>query len=217
MAGNSIFVSGIDTDAGKSFCTAWWALQLRQQGLSVITMKFLQTGCVGVSEDIATHRRLMGCGFLPEDQDGTTCPVMFSFPASAQLAARLDGAEIDLGVFDRARAALEERYDVVLVEGAGGLMVPLSDDFFAIDYAASRNLPLALVTSSKLGSINHTVLSLEAVRRRGIALDAVLYNHHYDAVPEISEDSRAFVARYVRRHFPTTPVLDVPDMAIAES
>lgn len=209
MAGNSIFLSGIDTDAGKTYCTAWWAMQLQKQGLKVITMKFLQTGCVGESEDIVAHRRLTGTGPLPEDAAGLTCPVMFSYPASAQLAARIDGVEIDLDAFDRARRELEQRYDVVIVEGAGGLMVPLTDDFFAIDYAASRNLPLALVTSSKLGSINHTVLSLEAVRRRGIALDAVLYNHYYDASPEISEDTRAFVERYVASHFPGTPVLDV--------
>ena len=212
MAGQSIFVSGIDTDAGKTYCTAWWAMQLQKRGLKVITMKFLQTGCVGSSEDIEAHRRITGTGLLQEDAQGLTCPVMFSYPASAQLAARIDGVAVDLDAFDRARHELEERYDVVLVEGAGGLMVPITDDFFAIDYAAARNLPLALVTSSKLGSINHTVLSFEAVRRRGIALDAVLYNHYYDAAPEISADTRAFVERYVAKHFPTVPVLDVPVM-----
>jgi dethiobiotin synthetase len=108
---------------------------------------------------------------------------------------------------------LAERYDVVLIEGAGGLMVPITDDFFAIDYVTSRNLPLALVTNSHLGSINHTILSLEAIKARGIKLHCVLYNTYFDsASPEIAADTRAFIARYIARHFTGTPILDIPTL-----
>ena len=147
------FISGIDTDAGKSIVTGVLARSLRRQGISVITQKFIQTGCSGSSEDIEAHRRLMGISPTSFDIDGTTAPIIFTYPASAQLAARIDGREIDLTVIDRARRRLEEAYDTVLVEGAGGLMVPITDEFFAIDYAATRHLPVALVTNSRLGSI----------------------------------------------------------------
>ncbi len=206
----TIFVSGIDTDAGKTYCTAWLANKLRSEGKSVITQKFIQTGCTDVSEDIEAHRRLMGIEPTPYDLDGTTAPIIFTYPASAQLAAKIDGHTIDLDVIDRARQRLEEAFDVVLVEGAGGLMVPLTDDFFAIDYAANRGLPIAFVTNSRLGSINHTVLSLEAIKSRGIGLHSILYNTYFDRDAVISADTRGFIERYVGRHFPGTPIYDIP-------
>lgn len=207
------FVSGIDTDAGKSYAAGWLARKWMDEGLSVATQKFIQTGNTGFSEDIELHRKIMGLR-LPEDSDLTTSPVIFSYPASAQLAARIDGRPIDLEAIERSTDILASRYDRVLVEGAGGLMVPVTDDYFAIDYVESHRLPVILVTNSRLGSINHTILSLEAIQRRGITLAMVLYNTHFDSDPEISADTRAFIERYVRKHFPHTPVLDVPSIKI---
>lgn len=91
-------------------------------------------------------------------------------------------------------------------------MVPVTDDVFTIDYIASRRLPLVLVTNGRLGSINHTVLSLEAIKARGIELTAVVYNHHFDTDAVIAEDTRAFIGRYVSRRFPQTEILDLPAM-----
>lgn len=213
---SKIFISGIDTDAGKSYCTAWYANRLAAEGQTVITQKFIQTGNVGRSEDIELHRTLTVGHLLDEDREGLTAPVIFSYPASAQLAARIDGREIDLGVIDRASDELQRRFDTVLIEGAGGLMVPLTDDFFAIDYVASRRLPLILVVNAKLGSINHTILSLEAIKARGIRLAGVLYNTHFDNDAPIAADTHGFIARYLSRHFPGAFYLDVPSMQAPE-
>lgn len=209
---STYFISGIDTDAGKTYATAWLALELMKEGKTVITQKFIQTGNVGRSEDIEKHRELMHTGMLPEDLDGTTAPIIFSYPASAQLAARIDGREIDLSVVDRSTEILSERYDVVLVEGAGGLMVPIADDFLTIDYVASRGLPVILVTNGKLGSINHTILSLEALGRRGIEVPMVLYSCHLDSDETIAADTRGFIQRYLERNFPRTQLCFVPNM-----
>ncbi|MCC8119068.1 MAG: dethiobiotin synthase [Bacteroidales bacterium] len=208
--GKSFFITGIDTDAGKTYCTAWLAKKLADQGQRVITMKFIQTGCVGHSEDIDKHRELLGTGPLPEDKEGLTAPIIFSYPASAQLAARIDGKQIDFTVIDSARAELERRYDAVLVEGAGGLMVPITDDVCTIDYVESRKLPAWLVTNSHLGSINHTLLSLEALEHRGIELEGVLYNQYYDTDPEISADTRGYIERYLMKKWPKSQIFDVP-------
>lgn len=208
----SYFITGTDTDAGKTYCTAWLATELARRGLSVITQKFIQTGCDGFSEDIEAHRRLTGTGPLPEDAEGLTAPVIFTYPASAQLAARIDGREIDLDIIDRARQELERRYDVVLVEGAGGLMVPITDTYMAIDYISEHNLPVFLTTNSRLGSINHTILSLEAIAGRGLTLAGVLYNTFFDHDPEIAADTRAFIGRYLSVHFPDTPMFDIPTL-----
>lgn len=206
-----LFITGIDTDAGKTYATAWLQRRMLDAGKTVITQKFIQTGCVGTSEDIEAHRRISGTGPMPEDAEGLTAPVIFSYPASAQLAARLDGREIDLDIIDRARAELARRYDVVLIEGAGGLMVPITDDFMAIDYIATRNLPVVLVTNSRLGSINHTILSLEAIRSRGLKLHSVLYNTFYDSASQlIAEDTLGFIRRYIARNFPDTPLHIIP-------
>ena len=210
---NVIFVSGIDTDAGKTYATAWLAKRYMEQGFSVATMKFIQTGNNGFSEDILAHRRIMGISPLPEDRDLTTSPVIFTYPASAQLAARIDGRDIDVASIDRSVETLSGRYDIVLVEGAGGLMVPIADDFFTVDYVASRNLPIIIVTNGILGSINHTVLSLEAIRSRGISLHSVIYNTNFDKDEIIAEDTRGFIDRYLQREFPASVMMVMPSVS----
>lgn len=206
----AIFISGIDTDAGKTYATAYYARLLAAEGLSVVTQKFIQTGCIGSSEDIEAHRRLTGTGPLPEDALGLTAPIILSYPASAQLAARIDGYTIDTSVITRATEQLLERYDRVLIEGAGGLMVPITDSYFAIDYVAEHQLPIVLTTNSRLGSINHTILSLEAIARRGLELKAVIYNTYFDRDTEIAADTHAFIARYLAAHFPHTSYITMP-------
>lgn len=205
------FVSGIDTDAGKSYCTAWYAAQLMKEGKRTITQKFIQTGNVGHSEDIDLHRRLMGTGYLPEDREGLTMPEIFSYPASPDLASRIDQRPIDFDKIEQATQELARRYEVVLVEGAGGLMVPLKDEYLTIDYIAEKNYPLIFVTSGKLGSINHTLLSLEAIARRGITLDTVLYNL-YPTIEDstIQQDTKQYLQRYLERHFQQCRFLTVP-------
>ena len=210
---NDIIVSGINTNAGKKYATAWQANRYMEQGFSVATMKFIQTGNNGFSEDILAHRRIMGISPLPEDRDLTTSPVIFTYPASAQLAARIDGRDIDVASIDRSVETLSGRYDIVLVEGAGGLMVPIADDFFTVDYVASRNLPIIIVTNGILGSINHTVLSLEAIRSRGISLHSVIYNTYFDKDEIIAEDTRGFIDRYLQREFPASVMMVMPSVS----
>lgn len=207
-----IFISGIDTDAGKSYATGYLARAFRDNGVNAVTMKFVQTGNKEFSEDIDVHRRIMGCGMLSEDLDHTTAPVIFSYPCSPQLAARIDGREIDLDVIDAAADRLDKAYDMVMIEGAGGLMVPLSDTFLTIDYPATRDIPVALVTNGRLGSISHTLLALEALKARGIRLSHLLYNQHFDTDATIVDDTRGFLARYLEREFPDAQWVDIPSM-----
>lgn len=209
---HAYFISGIDTNAGKSYVTGYLAAKLIEKGVSVVTQKFIQTGNQDFSEDIELHRRIMGIEPLPEDLDHTTAPVIFTYPASAQLAARIDGKKIDLNVIDNATAKLKSKYDIVLIEGAGGLMVPITDEIFTIDYVESRQLPLLLVTNGVLGSINHTILSLEAIKNRNIKLEAVLYNEHFDTDKVIAEDTRGFISRYMKKHFTNVTLYFIPSI-----
>lgn len=206
----AVFMTGIDTDAGKTYATASYARMLENMGLGVVTQKFIQTGCVGTSEDIEKHRELLGTGELPEDREHLTAPVIFTYPASAQLAARIDGREIDTAVIEKCTAELLQRYDCVLIEGAGGLLVPLTDTYMAADYVQEHNLPVVLTTNGRLGSINHTLLSLEEIRRRGLELRAVIYNEYYDSDRMIAEDTKAFIGRYLKRNFPAAEYYAMP-------
>ncbi|MDE6348981.1 MAG: dethiobiotin synthase, partial [Bacteroides sp.] len=134
-------------------------------------------------------------------------------PCSPHLAARIDSRPIDFGKIERATQELARRYDTVLVEGAGGLMVPLTEEFLTIDYIAEKQYPLIFVTSGKLGSINHTLLSLEAIQNRGIKLDTVLYNL-YPTVEDktIQEDTMQYTKEYLGKYFPKTKFEVVPEI-----
>ena len=209
--GKIYFVSGIDTDAGKTYCTAWLAKQLNGKGIRTITQKFIQTGNSGRSEDIELHRSIMGCGMLPEDRDFTTAPEIFSYPASPLLASKIDKRPVDFEKINNATKRLADKYDVVLVEGAGGLMVPLTENMLTIDFIAQSGYPLVFVTSGRLGSVNHTLLGLEAVAARNINLYMVMYNL-YPANPDttISDDTRCYLRSYLGTRIPGTLWTEVP-------
>lgn len=204
------FISGIDTDAGKSIVTGIIARTFISDGVKVITQKFIQTGCTGLSEDILKHREIMGIAPQEVDRDGTTCPYVMTYPASPHLAAEIDGVSIDIRRIRRSTERLEELYDVVLLEGAGGLYVPVTRGFLTIDYVQEYGHPLILVASSKLGSINHTLMSLELCRLRGVEVSHVVYNEYPNDSELIKNDSITIIRSYFERHFPECRLLELP-------
>jgi dethiobiotin synthetase len=196
-----IAVTGIDTDIGKTIATGLLGRYFRQQGKRVITQKIAQTGCcVSVSDDIITHRQLMGMDIQEADRSGLTCPYIFLEPCSPHLAAALAGKEIDCRVITSATMELCRRYDVVLLEGVGGLLVPLQDDYTLIDYFQDTGYPLILVSSPRLGSINHTLAALELAKGRGLNVVGILYNRFKEDNPIIASDSARVFSRYLRKH-----------------
>lgn len=200
----TLFITGTDTDAGKSYATGWLACEIAGAGQSVITQKLIQTGNQDMSEDIEVHRRIMGTGMLPRDLDHTTAPLILSYPASPDLAAKIDNREVDFEIAARSTAILQSEFDHVLVEGAGGLMVPLKGDYLTIDYVRDHSLPIVVVTNGKLGSINHTLLTLSAAVQAGIEVAIVLYNPYFDSDKVIAADTRQYLARWVEEKLPGT-------------
>ena len=211
MTGSVYFISGIDTGIGKTYTTGYLAKLWNAQGKKTITQKLIQTGNVDISEDIEQHREIMGMGWFPEDESKLTMPEIFTYPASPHLATRIDGREIDFQKIENATEQLAEKYEIVLLEGAGGLMVPLTTDLLTIDYVAEKKHPVILVTSGRLGSINHTILSLEAIKSRGLQLYAVAYNLKDESQDElISKDTAACLKAYLVKHFPNSLWIDIP-------
>jgi len=211
MSAPVYFISGIDTGIGKTYTTGYLAKLWNEQGQKTITQKLIQTGNTDISEDIEQHREIMGMGWFPEDQSKLTMPEIFTYPASPHLATQIDGREIDFQKIADATQQLAEKYEVVLLEGAGGLMVPLTTDLLTIDYIAEKKFSVILVSSGRLGSINHTLLSLEALKIRGLELYALAYNlndESQDAL--ISQDTAAYLKAYLAQHFPKALWIDIP-------
>lgn len=197
--GNVLCITGIDTDIGKTIATGLLGRYLREQGYTVITQKVVQTGCSGLSNDIVRHRQLMGMDLQDADHAGLTCPYIFPEPCSPHLAASLIGKEIDGAVITGATAALRREYDYVLLEGVGGLLVPLRDGWTLLDYLEEMGYPLIVVSSPRLGSINHTLAALELAKGRGLNVLGILYNRFKEENPVIAEDSARVFARYLRK------------------
>lgn len=171
------FVTGTDTDVGKTVVAAWLVARL-----GACYWKPVQAG-THPETDSATVRRLSGATpdrILPE-------AYVLAEPMAPHEAARREGIAVDM-----AKLVPPPCNRPLVAEGAGGLMVPLNDQSFVIDLARELDLPLILVARSTLGTINHTLLSLEAIRRRGLALAGVVING-----PE-TPHNRAAIERYGR-------------------
>ena len=172
---NGFFVTGTDTDVGKTVVSAWLLAHL-----DACYWKPVQAGAEPET-DSATVRRLAEVEadrILPE-------AYLLSEPIAPHEAARRSGIAIDM-----AKLVPPPCDRPLVVEGAGGLMVPLTDEAYVIDLATELHLPLILVTRSTIGTINHTLLSLEAIRRRGLPLAGVVING-----PE-TPHNRAAIERY---------------------
>ncbi|MGP4119001.1 dethiobiotin synthase [Psychrobacter aquimaris] len=217
-----LFVSGIDTDIGKTYATGMIAKALMQQGIKVITQKLVQTGVainldngdMNIADDIIIHRQLMSLPLQPCDLDFTTCPYRYEKPASPHLSAALAKDILNPNLITDATKALQADYEVVLLEGAGGLMVPITEQLLTLDYIADKGYPVILVTSGRLGSINHTLLSLQAIKARGLSVHSVIYNHIHDdsdnTDAEIAASTIEFLQHYLKQHYQDTYWLQLP-------
>lgn len=209
-----LFVTGIDTDAGKSYATGWLANFINANGGNAITMKFVQTGNHDFSEDILVHRKVMGIEPVNADLLHLTAPEIFSYPCSPELAARIDGREINFRLISEASDELARQYGTVIIEGAGGLMVPLKGDYLTIDYIKEHDLPTVLVTNSTLGSISHTLLTLQAMKHAGIKVFAVIYNAFFDKDKIIAEDTRNYIRHWLDTYFKDTLYFEMGQIKI---
>lgn len=163
------FVTGTDTGVGKTVGSACLVAALRRKE-DVCYWKPVQTG-IEEDDDTAMVRALADC----EDDEVYSSGIRLERPLSPHLSARLAGTEIDIkGILDTAAAAPVQK--MMVVEGAGGVMVPLNDREMMIDLIRDLGLQAIVVSRSGLGTINHTVLTVEALRRRGIDVAGVLMN-----------------------------------------
>jgi dethiobiotin synthetase len=173
-----IVITGTDTGVGKTVVSAALALTLRRRGLRVGVLKPVESGCPTENgrlqpRDALTLREASGCTAPLE----VINPYALAEPLAPALAAARAGVFIDLGQIERCFRILGESHDVVLVEGAGGLLSPLGGDFTLLDLAARLRLPVLVIAANVLGAINHTALTVGAIRQRGLSVLGVILNN----------------------------------------
>ena len=162
-------MTGTDTEIGKTAITAGLAAVLKRRGINAGVMKPISAGG-------RADAKLLKRAARSDQPLDTINPIYLRDPLSPNIAARREEKILDLApVFD-AFNHLSKIHDYLLVEGVGGLLVPIADDFLVADLAARLDLPLLIVARAALGTINHTLLTIEAARARGLQINSVIYN-----------------------------------------
>ncbi|HZL18090.1 MAG TPA: dethiobiotin synthase [Polyangia bacterium] len=167
-----LFVTGTDTGVGKTTISAALLRHARRRGLTPIPFKPVETGCDGAPADAT----LLWNAAQPPTPMSEACLYALRLPAAPSLAAAAEGIRVDLDlVVGRARA-LAARGDFLLVEGAGGLLVPYVDRLTTVELVRRLGLPLLVVARTALGTLNHTALTLREAERSGLQVAGVIFN-----------------------------------------
>ena len=172
---HGIFITGTDTSVGKTLVAAAVALALKKQGCEVGVMKPIETGVslskVGQSDAARLRAIIDG-----EDQLGAICPYPFALPVAPLAAAQTERQAINPEVIRKVYRLLSCRYDYMVVEGVGGVSVPITPNSDVMDLITKLKLPAVIVGRSGLGGINHALLTIEALRQRKIPIVALVLN-----------------------------------------
>jgi dethiobiotin synthetase len=205
---DGVFVTGTSTEVGKSVVAATVARTLAAAGKRVAVFKPAVTG---LDEGVETDHQLLRRAAGSSQSDDEIAPYRYGPPASPHLAAELAGEEIDPERLREAAADAAEGAEAIVCEGVGGLLVPLSPGYLVRDLAADLGHPLVIVAAPGLGTINHTLLTIEAARAAGLEVRAVVLNPWPGEPSEIECSNRETIATLGRVEVLTLPRIDLGD------
>jgi dethiobiotin synthetase len=178
------FVSGTDTGVGKTVVACALVRSMRGRGLDVGAMKPIETGVGAEGPLDAQALRSAAAAVEPLEE---ICPQTFALPAAPTVAAADEGREVEMEPIREAFARLRQRHRWLVVEGAGGLLVPATGDLTMADLSRELDLPLLIVCRAALGTINHTLLSLEAAAARDLPVAGVVISHSAGQLSEADQ------------------------------
>jgi len=202
----AIFITATGTDVGKTFVAASLIRHLRQMGQVVDAIKPVVSGFDAdhpEASDSGILLRALGLPVTPQEIERIS-PWRFRAALSPDLAAQREGRRIDVdAVISFCQDAIEQRQDILLIEGIGGIMVPLCEQRTVLDVMMALQLPLILVAGSYLGTISHTLTALDALFRRDMKLLAIIVSETLSSAVPL-DDTVATIARFAR------PVIGLP-------
>ncbi len=216
MRGNSgyvakgFFITGTDTGVGKTVIAAALVKAIGLLGYSVCGMKPIETGCaksefrVQSSEFGVKDRVLIPTDgmFLREiagtdDSIDLVTPITFENPLAPMVASDIEGTIVDIDKIQKAYKELSKKYDVVIIEGIGGLLVPIKKDYFVLDLAKDFGLPLIVVSRPGIGTLNHTMLTVSYAIKEGLNVAGIIINYSQPPEDTLAEDTNPEVMKQI--------------------
>jgi dethiobiotin synthetase len=194
---NGFFVTGTDTEVGKTLVSGAIILKLREQGIKTVGFKPVVAGTyqdangATFNEDLETLRIASNLGI----DELSLCPYVLNQPAAPHLVAAEQGLRLEMGVITQAFRNIQKQSACVVVEGAGGLLIPFNDTEDLGDFATEINLPIILVVGMKLGCINHALLTYEAIRARNLDIAGWVANTLNAEMPLLQENLQTLKTR----------------------
>jgi dethiobiotin synthetase len=190
------FVTGTDTEVGKTLVSGALILKLREQGKKVIGFKPVVAGTYlgqngeHINEDIET---LQIAANTPHTQ--SICPYVLDIPAAPHIVAKANGINLNIDELQQSFSNIQNEQDCVIVEGAGGFIVPLNDHENLADFAQNIALPIIVVVGMKLGCLNHALLTIEAIKSRKIKIAGWVANTLAQEMNLLNENIQSLQAR----------------------
>ncbi len=187
---SGLFITGTDTDIGKTVVAGGIADWFRRRGARVGVCKPIATGCVRRREGLVSE----DAEFLAHHADSRfpldiICPQRFAEPLAPAIAAERAGEEINFQSIEHSLQAISATSDVIIVEGAGGIMVPIGRKYLMLDLARDLALPAVIVARPGLGTINHTLLTIAALKQAGVPIAGVVINRYPPETPTTVEET----------------------------
>ena len=208
------FITSSGTNIGKTLVTTSLCWQLRQQGKTVTALKPVISGYNPEDQQSDTALLLKSCGLTPTPAlMETISPWRYAAPLAPAMASAKEGNPVDLDAlvaFCHGQAALMP--DVLLVEGIGGIMTPLNDRHTVLDWMVALGWPVIVVTGSYLGSISHTLSTLEVLKTRALAVQAVVISESEDN-PVPLDDTALLLKKFLQDHI---PIVKIPRISTKE-
>jgi len=183
-----LFITGTDTGVGKTVVAGALAAMLHRGGVDVGVMKPVATGCVRRREGLVSEDAefLAYAAEAPEPLD-EICPIRLAEPLAPSVAAARAKIQIDLAPMWEAWRRIRDAHEVLLVEGIGGILCPVTPKLFVADLAVRMNLPVLVVARPDLGTINHTALTVEAARSRGLDVAGIVINRYNRDTEDVAQ------------------------------
>jgi len=204
------FITGTDTGVGKTVIAGALLLVIRSLGISVCGMKPIETGCMK-SENVVqkAESRVKDTLLIPadgmflkeiadmDDSIDVITPIRFEKPLAPFPASEIEGIPVDIDKIKKAFKDLLKKYDLVVVEGIGGLLVPIKRDYFVLDLAKDFELPIIIVSRPGIGTINHTLLTVNYAMKEGLNVAGIIINYSRPPEKTLAEETNPKVIRQI--------------------